>query len=839
MNLKRFLPLFLWPLPFQLAASDAVWFNGKDAVGYEVCQQHDKVVDVALDMFAGDMQAVTGMRASSHGNKRIQIYQLDRLDNKEFKQLAAYGIPISQFITKKDAFYVCARKGKVVVVGSNGRGTAYGILELSRLAGVSPWIWWGDVKPQHKSVLVMKEGWKTMQSPSVEYRGIFLNDEDWSLRPWSHQTEDRTLPDGTIGPRTYKKVFELLLRLRANTIWPAMHPGTAPFWTVKGNKEVADSCGIIIGSSHCEPLLRNNVGEWDKKHHGEWNYAHNHKHMQQYWEQRLKEAVGQECIYTLGLRGIHDGPIEGARNDDDARDLLQKAIHDQIRLLHKAASKDKALKKREKGGERIEFPTVFIPYKEVLGLYEKGLQVPNEVTLMWSDDNYGYMTRLSNSREQTRKGGSGIYYHLSYWGRPHDYLWLSTQQPGLVWSQLAEAWRHGARKMWIVNVHDPKVAAYQLSLFLDMAWDAGCVRANTVEKHLQGWLAQQFGDVVGQRLLPVMREFYHLTAIRKPEFMGWSQVELYGKYDRGLSPVANSDFSFDDFGNELERYLASYLDLGEKARRVGQLVDPGLQDAYFAAVLYPIEAAANMAVKQLCAQEARTIARPGTFHHDEDALAAAAMSLDAYDNIKRLTNRYNALADGKWKGIMSDHPRDLPVFGEPSIPDPMTPEERKKYGHQMELDSKIRLEDAVAMNAAEYQTASAEAFPIQMLGHSMKAISLPKDGELTYTFYTKENNDALLYLAFVPTQPTDGGDLRVSVAFDDDKPQVISLKEPFRSEGWKQNVLRGQALKTLPLHLSGFSARHRLTIRALDEGIIFDQWMLDFDTNRKFYMIPK
>lgn len=835
------LTAFLLSLSCFLYASDVVWFNGNDPVSYEVCPRHDKVVDVALSMFAADMQAVTGKPATPGGRKTIQIYQLNALADKEFKQLSALGgVPISQFIARKEAFYICTRQGKVVVVGSDGRGTAYGILELSRLAGVSPWIWWGDVRPQRRRALVMKDGFTTMQSPDVEYRGIFINDEDWSLRPWSRKLEDRSLPAGSIGPRTYKRIFELLLRLRANTIWPAMHPGTTPFWKVKGNREMADSCGIIIGSSHCEPLLRNNVGEWDKRRDGEWNYARNHKHMEFYWEQRLKEAVGQECIYTLGLRGIHDGPIEGTRNDEEARHLLEKAIHDQIHLLHKTASKDKDRKKRGKEEQKTDFPTVFIPYKEVLGLYEQGLHLPDDVTLMWSDDNYGYLTRLSNGREQQRKGGSGIYYHLSYWGRPHDYLWLSTQQPGLVWSQLDNAWRNGARKIWIANVHDPKVAAYQLSLFLDMAWNSRSVGSATVEKHLQEWLVQQFGDVVGQRLLPVIREFYHLTAIRKPEFMGWSQVELYGGlYKDGRSPVSNSDFSFDDFGNELERYLASYLDLSEKVRRIGQQVPPELSDAYFAAIAYPVEAAANMAVKQLCAQEARTIARPGTFHRDDDALAVAANSLNAYDNIKRLTAQYNSLAGGKWEGLMSDHPRNLPVFGAPSLPDTMSADERQKYGHPLPLANKIQQEDAVAMNAAEYRSASEGAYPIQMLGHSMKAISLPQNGELSYTFYTRQNEDAVLRLAFIPTQPTDGGDLRVSVTFDDDKPQVISLKEPFRSDGWKQNVLRGQILKQLPLRLSGFSTRHTLTIRALDEGIIFDQWMLDFDTERKFYMIPK
>lgn len=395
------------------------------------------------------------------------------------------------------------------------------------MAGVSPWIWWGDVVPERKARLTIDSDYTTEQQPSVAYRGIFLNDEDWSLRPWSQAFESG--PKGQIGPQTYRKIFELLLRLRANAVWPAMHEGTVAFFQTPGAKAMADSCGIVIGTSHCEPLLRNNVGEWDVKERGDFNYRTNREAVQRYWIERLQAVKGSENnIFTIGMRGIHDSSMEGYQTEQEKFEGLQQVIDDQQELL------------RTYIGDPAQQMQMFVPYKEVLQLYERGLQVPDYVTLMWCDDNYGYLTRLSDAREQMRQGGGGIYYHLSYWGRPHDYLWLTTTQPGLIYTEMKAAYDHNCRKLWIANVHDPKVAAYDLELFLDMAWDINSITPTTICQHLEQWLCTQFGQEAGCRLAPAMQEYYRLCAIRKPEFMGWTQVELDKKvYPRGLSTVTD------------------------------------------------------------------------------------------------------------------------------------------------------------------------------------------------------------------------------------------------------------------------------------------------------------
>lgn len=828
MKFKLFTSVSLLLFSLSVTAENVVWFNGHDNVTYSVQNKKSPVVDIALDMFSSDMKAVTGKKIKEKSDGTIKVYQLDMVNDDEFDKINKLNIPINKFITQQDAFYIGVRGGNIVVVGSNGRGTAYGILELSRIAGVSPWIWWGDVKPETKRQLVMNDRFTTLQSPSVEYRGIFINDEDWSLRPWSHTVADKHLPAGSIGPRTYKKIFELLLRLRGNALWPAMHEGTTAFFKVKGNKEVADSCSIFIGSSHCEPLLRNNVGEWDVNKRGNYNYITNRNAVKDYWTERLMETKGMDAIYTIGMRGIHDGSMEGVKTLAEKTHGLQMVINDQRKLLSKYVNK-----------KENKIPQVFLPYKEVLQIFENGLHVPDDVTLMWCDDNYGYLTRLADEKQQRRSGGSGVYYHLSYWGRPHDYLWLTTTQPGLIYNEMRQTYDHNARRMWIVNVHDPKVAAYDLSLFMDMAWDINAVKPNTIQQHLGNWLCQQFGTEAGTKLLPAMTEFYHLTAIRKPEFMGWSQVELdKKKYTRGLSLAGDTDFNPMMFGNELERYLNQYEQIKNTVSEVEKTLRPELNDAFFAAIKYPVFAAAAMATKNLQAQEAREMARPETFHHDAEALYPAVRSVKAYNEIKQLTDYYNnMMANGKWRNSMDMAPRDLPVFGYPNLPDTLSASEMTKYAHQEPIDAPLNTDDCIVRNACDYQSATTGAQAIQMLGHSMAAVALPKDGELTYTFNATKKGDAVMRIAVIPTQANDKGDIRFSVSVDGAEPTIYSIKETDRTEQWKLNVLRGQALRELKINLS--TGNHQLVIKALDEHIIVDQWMVDYDMDRQFYVFPE
>lgn len=831
---KLFVAAVVLLSPMMTMAENVEWFDGKNAVTYHVQKKTDPVVTVALDMFKSDMDAVTGKRAVSASQKKaaIRIVQLDVASGSVAKELSRAGVPIDELVSKKDGFYIAVINGQITVVGINGRGTAYGVLELSRLAGVSPWIWWGDLVPEKKNQLTIDSEYKTLQGASVEYRGIFLNDEDWTCRPWSYGNfEPRGF--GDIGPKTYKKIFQLLMRLRANAIWPGMHTGTTAFFKIQGAKAVADSCGIVIGTSHCEPLLRNNVDEWDEKVRGRYNYMTNKQGVHNYWIERLQEvSKSQNNMFTIGMRGIHDGSMEGVKTMQEKFDALQQVINDQQELIGKYI------------GDPSKQTQVFVPYKEVLEIYERGLKVPEYVTLMWCDDNYGYMTRLSDADEQKRSGGGGVYYHLSYWGRPHDYLWLTTTQPGLVYNEMKAAYDHNVRKIWIVNVHDPKVAGYDLELFLDMAWNIDCVKGETINDHYKAWLCRQFGNEVGEKLFPAMHEFYRLCGQRRPEFMGWSQVEVSKTtYDRGLSQVRNTGFSTQAFGNELDRYLERYEAVCQTVKEQEGKIRPELKDAYFAAIKYPVLAAAAHATKILEAQRARQYANGSTkgdmFESQQHLYTAVAKSQKAYQDVRELTRIYNKdMANGKWDRSMNMRPRDLPVHGAPLLPTLLTDKEVEEYLAKAPKREHhpIKAEGVVVRNACEYDKVSSGAETVQMLGHSMNAVALPKNGELTYSFTTDREGPSVLRVAVIPTQPNDGGDLRFSVSVDGDEPTVYTLKEPFRSEQWKLNVLRGQALREMKLNLN--RGNHTLKIKALDNHIVVDQWMIDRNPNRKFYLFP-
>ncbi|SEA61346.1 Glycosyl hydrolase family 115 [Xylanibacter ruminicola] len=746
--MRRLLIFVTLQLSLMALHAEVVWFDGQHPITYCAPKKTESVVMTALDMWKSDMLQVTGMTPVASTKATIKLVHTPSLP--------------------ADGFRIYTNGKQIIIEGGNGRGMAYGLLELSRLAGVSPWIWWGDVVPEKKNRLVMNDDFETEQHPSVAYRGIFLNDEDWSLRLWSHKNFEPSAKS-EIGPKTYRKVFELMLRLRANTIWPAMHPGTTAFFKIPGAKAIADSCGMVIGTSHCEPLLRNNVDEWNTAERGAFNYRTNREQVHQYWIERLKEVKkSKDNMFTIGMRGIHDSSMEGYKTEQEKFDGLQQVINDQQELL------------RQHVGNPAKQMQVFVPYKEVLQLYEKGLQVPDYVTLMWCDDNYGYMTRLSNAKEQQRSGGAGVYYHLSYWGRPHDYLWLTTTQPGLIYNEMREAYNHNVRKLWIVNVHDPKVAAYDLELFLDLAWNINCEDGQTLTKHLESWLCRQFGQEAGKRLLPVMHEFYRLCGERRPEFMGYTQVELdKKKYPRGLSAVGDIPLS----AIEAAQRLSAFQHLKTEIMAIRMLVRSELNDAFFAAIEYPVSAAAAMSTK---------------------ILSDSIESHRAYEEIQALTKRYNEMNGGKWRHLMDAAPRKLPVFD-------------NVHAQLTGADQPC----IMMLKAADYQSASNGTRIIQMLGHSMNAVAMPKDGYMTYDIMIEDEGDYILQTALIPTQPNDDGDLRFCVSVDDRQSVVYSFKEPFRSERWKQNVLSGQAVRNTKVHLH--QGHHTITVRALDNHIVFDQ----------------
>ncbi len=531
----------------------------------------------------------------------------------------------------------------LVIVGSDPRGTAFGIFELSKVIGVSPWYWWADAHPVSKKNIWIN-GLMVSSPPSVKYRGIFLNDEDWGLQPWAAKTfEPET---GDIGPKTYSRIFELLLRLKANLIWPAMHPSTKAFYHYPDNEKVAADYGIVVGSSHAEPMLRNNVSEWTQNM-GSFNYLTNKKEVYNYWESRVKKTKNNDAVYTLGMRGVHDSGMEGVKSVKEAIPLLEGIIQDQRHLLQKYINPNvKAV------------PQVFTVYKEVLDIYDGGIKLPEDITLVWPDDNYGYIQRLNNEKENERSGGSGVYYHASYWGRPHDYLWLGTAHPGLIREEMMKAYQTKSDRLWVLNIGDIKPAEYHMQLFLDMAYKAEpFMESSYTKEHLSRWLSSIFGMENAHPITNVLWQYYQLAFERKPEFMGWSQVE----------PITKTNFSnYNHFyyGDEAQKRLDQYEELAAAVKKMRPTMKARDTDAFYQLVYYPVTGAALMNKKFLYSDKAMWYAK----QNRASAADYAFLAKQAYDDIVEETNFYNTkLSAGKWEHMMSMAPRDLPVYQAPNV----------------------------------------------------------------------------------------------------------------------------------------------------------------------------
>lgn len=619
-DLKLFVTFVLTILVGNLSANQGFVVNSQKILRISCLDTEAPVVHTALQILTHDWQDVFGVKPQmclSDGDLIVGTW--------ESSLIRQTGIDVSMLRGKHEAFLLTVSpKGHLIIAGSDKRGTAYGIMELSRLIGVSPWEWWADVIPEPRKEFALPASYKDLQEPSVEFRGIFINDEDWGLTPWSGLTYEPTPVKGQIGPKTHARIFELLLRLRANTFWPAMHECSVPFYFTKGNKEIADKYGIYIGTSHCEPMMRNTNGEWKRDGIGEYDYVNNSEHVRAFWEERVKEVAGYDNLYTLGMRGVHDGAMKGAKTVNEQKQVLERVLKDQRSLL--ASYVDKTV---------ANIPQVFIPYKEVLDVYNAGLEVPDDVILMWCDDNYGYIRHFPTAAEKARKGGNGIYYHISYWGRPHDYLWLCTVQPGLIYQQMTQAYERGIRKMWVLNVGDIKPGEYQIELFLDMAWDIGEVKKQGVTKHLYRFLEREFGQSVATQTLPVLLEHYRLAYIRKPEFMGATRTEEKDPKYKVITDLPWSE-------TYIRERILSYQQLSDQVEKISSEVAGSRKDAFFQLIKYPVQAASQMNFKLLEAQLAR---------HGKGDWSRSDM---AYDSIVSLTQLYNT---GKWNHIMDCSPR--------------------------------------------------------------------------------------------------------------------------------------------------------------------------------------
>ena len=699
-----------------------------------------------------------------------------------------------------ETYRIKTSRDKIEVTGSDPRGLAYGVFHISEAIGVSPWYWWADVPVKQNANVKYGENFIS-DEPSVKYRGVFINDEDWGLKTWSERNFEKDL--GDIGPKTYDKVCELLLRLKANMLAPAMHTCTGAFYSHPDSQVAADKWGIMITTSHCEPLLFNNAApsEWDSARDGEWNYITNGETIVKKLDDRIRETAEYDNIYTMGMRGLHDEAMKGSEDPSVRARTLEKVFQVQREILEKY-----------KGMPADQIRQIFVPYKETLDIYDSGLVVPDDITIVWTDDNYGYMKRVCNEDESQRSGGNGVYYHLSYLGTPHDYLWVNTTAPVLMYSELKKAYDAGADRYWLLNVGDIKPMELGIQMFMDMAWDFDAFTYENANTYQAEWLASVFGEEHQSSFQAILDTYYRLAWDRKPEYMG---------YEREWDPIPtnndlhDSDYSFED-GSAQQR-LADYKMISDECEAVLKKMDPELATALFEVLGYPVKSSYQMNQKFLMAQR----------NHETGGLEYADACRAANDSIQALIAQYHALEDGKWDQLISEVPpgfcakyQMMPeLVNEPTdrfkLPDFLT---------YPEFENKIELFAADAEKPFRILEGIGTDWKVIQLGEPLDdvqdALSAASDHiDIEFTAPAVESDEITLCISTVPMWPVyDGRSNSFGVSVDGCAPVKCENFIKEWDEPWKMQVSenRKDYIVTLPLDQS--KRIHTLSFHIGDPG---------------------
>ena len=513
----------------------------------------------------------------------------------------------------------------LVICGSDKRGTIYGIYDLSEQIGVSPWYYWADVPASHHDKLFVRAGKFVQGPPSVKYRGIFLNDEYPDLTRWVQEKYGQApgYPQtANYGRGFYTNLFELMLRIRANYLWPAM-------WNNAFNEDdpenprLADEYGIVMGTSHQEPMLRAQK-EWDRglgREYGNWNYNNTNQQpvLQQFWRDGIRRNKNYESIITLGLRAENDSgmPI--------GKELTEQIVNVQRKILAEEMNPD-----------LTKIPQIWCLYKEVQGFYDEGLRVPDDVTLLWAEDNWGDVRRLPSAEERHRSGGAGIYYHFDYHGGPRSYQWINTSPIPKIWDQMSLAKQYGADRIWIVNVGHFKGYEFPMEFFMRFAWDTSRWTNENLDEYTRLWAQREFGSEHADEIANILSTYTKFNGRRKPEL---------------LTPTTYSLVNYDEF----EKVVADYEALVAKAEKINRELPPESRDAFYELVLFPTKACAELNAMYLAAAKNRLYAAQGRASANDFAeqtrdLFKAQTNLMAYFN--------QSFAGGKWNHFM-----DQPYIG--------------------------------------------------------------------------------------------------------------------------------------------------------------------------------
>ena len=712
---------------------------------------------------------------------------------------------------KREKFIITLIDGQLVIAGSDRRGTIYGIYELSQQMGVSPWYDWADVPVEHHDSIFVNKGIYTDGEPAVRYRGIFLNDEAPCLTSWVKNTYGTEYGDH----RFYQRVFELVLRLRGNMMWPAMW-GWAFYADVPENEKTADEMGVVMSTSHHEPMARNHQ-EYarNRKGWGPWNYQKNKANLQKFFREGIERMKGTEQIVTIGMRG--DG--DEAMSDEADTKLMTNIINDQRKIIADVTGK-----------KASETPQVWALYKEVLDYYDKGMKVPDDVTLLLCADNWGNVRRVPNAQERKHKGGWGLYYHVDYVGAPRNSKMLNVTPVQNPWEQLTLAYENGIDRLWILNVGDLKPMEYPISQFMDMAWNPRKYDVNNITLHTRNWCAQQFGESQADEAARILN--------------------LICKYNGRCTPEMLDKNTYSLENGEWQEVVNQYLQLEADALRQYNSLPAAYHDAYRQIILFPIELMSNLHQMYFAQAQNNALYKQG--NPKANVWADECERLFKRDSL--ICDYYNhKMAGGKWNGMMTQK-----HIGYKSWNDDFEKDTCPELFRVTSKDGVIISENngVVEIEAPYYssKTDAAEAkwTEIPFMGKSVSAMTLMpytksvKGASITYRFKMqvsktsdgKAFNGKQKIRIHVITKSTldylNKGGLTYSVSLDGASPVEVNFNKDLNEKPeniyniYYPTIATRIVDKVIELELPASSdGIHTLTLTPNDPAIVFEKIVID------------
>jgi hypothetical protein len=772
-----------------------------------ITDETDRGVLRAVNDLSEDFLRVAGSRPLSHRSNAIIIGTAGK--SNIIDRLIREGKIKSGDLTGKHEKYIIQTithpvegiTKALVIAGSDKRGTIFGVYELSRQIGVSPWYWWADVPAAHQDNLYAKPGVYTDGEPAVCYRGIFINDESPAFKGWCIEKF------GGVNSKMYEHLFELILRLKGNFLWPAMW-GNALYYDDPLSGALADEMGIVLGTSHHEPMGRAHE-EWTYLGTGPWDYDKNPEVLRAFWRGGMERMKDFETVVTVGMRGDGDEPMSEGANIA----LLQRIIGDQRNIIAEVTGK--------KAEER---PQVWALYKEVQDYYDKGMRVPDDVTLLLCDDNWGNIRKLPDLNAPGRKGGYGLYYHFDYVGAPRNYKWINVTQNERTYEQMSLAYRHGVDKLWVVNVGDLKPMELPISFFLDLAWNPDRFNAQNLSQWAEAWVEQQFGK----------RNVGEITRM----------LDLYTKYNSRVTPelLDNKTFSLDNY-NEFETALNEYKDLALDALRMYNLLPAEYRDAFDELVLFPINATCNLYEMYYALALNKKYA--ATYDMRANAYADKVKACFKRDSI--LTVHYNKdIAGGKWAHQMDQVRIGYTMWNDP--PRNILPKVEYVYREEPKEKRFVESEGYISIEASHYARLQGDGGIrweiIPNLGRTGSAVSTfpqnayPKATDrvfLEYDLQTVSSGEVEVQVWLAPTLNFNANKgLRYALSIDGGKEEIVNFNGHY--DGSLGQWQGERIIKTATRMTIGEAGNHTLRVRALEPGIVFEKFTLDFGGLKPSYL---